>query len=53
MNLPHQLDSETTRSLELLVAAWQAQDQQRAYLWTSHDSTQLQRITNRQISLQE
>jgi len=47
------LDSETTRSLELLVEAWQAQDPQRAYLWTSHDPTQLQRITNRQISLQE
>ncbi|WP_414620447.1 ATP-binding cassette domain-containing protein [Calothrix sp. CCY 0018] len=47
------LDAQTAHSLEALVAAWQAQDPQRAYLWTSHDSTQLQRITNRQISLQE
>ncbi len=46
------LDAQTAHSLEALVAAWQAQDSQRAYLWTSHDSTQLQRITNRQISLQ-
>ena len=45
------LDAQTAHSLEALVAAWQAQDPQRAYLWTSHDSTQLQRITNRQISL--
>lgn len=47
------LDAQTAHSLEALVVAWQAQNPQRAYLWTSHDSTQLQRITNRQISLQE
>ncbi len=47
------LDVQTAHSLEALVVAWQAQNPQRAYLWTSHDSIQLQRITNRQISLQE
>ena len=43
------LDARTARSLEALVTTWQAQDPQRAYLWTSHDPTQLERITNRQI----
>ncbi|WP_026735852.1 ABC transporter ATP-binding protein [Fischerella sp. PCC 9605] len=45
------LDAVTAESLEALVAAWQDQDPQRAYLWTSHDPTQLERITNRQITL--
>ena len=43
------LDAQTASSLEALVTTWQAQDPQRAYLWTSHDPTQLERITNRQI----
>ena len=47
------LDAQTTSSLETLVTAWQAEDPQRAYLWTSHDPSQLKRITNSQISLQE
>ncbi|KST65989.1 ABC transporter ATP-binding protein [Mastigocoleus testarum] len=47
------LDAQTTSSLEALVTAWQAKDPQRAYLWTSHDPSQLRRITNRQISLRE
>lgn len=46
------LDATTARSLEALVMAWQAEDCQRAYLWTSHDPSQLQRITQRQITLQ-
>ena len=45
------LDAQTASSLEALVSAWQAEDPQRAYLWTSHDPTQLKRITNRQILL--
>lgn len=45
------LDAQTAGSLEALVSAWQAEDPQRAYLWTSHDPTQLKRITNRQIRL--
>ncbi|MCC5667004.1 ATP-binding cassette domain-containing protein [Nostoc sp. CHAB 5784] len=47
------LDAGTAQSLEALVAAWQNEDPQRAYLWTSHDSTQLERITNRQITFKE
>ncbi|WP_088243826.1 ABC transporter ATP-binding protein [Calothrix rhizosoleniae] len=46
------LDAQTAHSLEELVATWQAQEAQRAYLWTSHDPIQLQRVSNRQISLQ-
>jgi putative ABC transport system ATP-binding protein len=45
------LDMATANSLEALVAAWQKEDPQRAYLWTSHDPVQLQRITHRQINL--
>ncbi len=47
------LDAVTVQSLEALVAAWQNEQPYRAYLWTSHDSTQLERITNRQITLKE
>ncbi|MBW4417604.1 MAG: ATP-binding cassette domain-containing protein [Myxacorys californica WJT36-NPBG1] len=45
------LDIETARRLEALVQAWRAENLQRAYLWTSHDPTQIQRITDRQITL--
>jgi putative ABC transport system ATP-binding protein len=45
------LDAETVSCLESLVTAWQRQDSQRVYLWTSHDSNQLKRITNRQIQV--
>lgn len=45
------LDRETALRLEALVQAWQAENAQRAYLWTSHDPTQLQRISDRQITL--
>lgn len=47
------LDTGTAQSLEALVAVWQRQDPKRAYLWTSHDRKQLERITNRQIPLKE
>ncbi|NJM74308.1 MAG: ATP-binding cassette domain-containing protein [Scytonema sp. RU_4_4] len=47
------LDAGTAQSLEALVAAWQNQDPLRAYLWTSHNPTQLERITNRQITLKK
>jgi len=47
------LDAETAHNLEALVAVWQNADSRRAYLWTSHDPKQLQRITNRQITLKE
>jgi putative ABC transport system ATP-binding protein len=45
------LDTATANCLETLVAAWQKEAPQRAYFWTSHDSEQLQRLTNRQINL--
>lgn len=45
------LDVATANCLENLVATWQKEDPQRAYLWTSHDPAQLQRITHRQINL--
>ncbi|MFN6519236.1 MAG: ATP-binding cassette domain-containing protein [Nostoc sp. CreGUA01] len=47
------LDPGTAQSLEALVAAWQYEQPQRAYLWTSHDPNQLERITNRQITLKQ
>lgn len=45
------LDGETARCLETLVTAWLYDNPQRAYLWTSHDPLQLQRLTTRQITL--
>ncbi|PMB00360.1 ABC transporter [Fischerella thermalis CCMEE 5268] len=47
------LDTDTAQSLEALVAVWQDKDPRRVYLWTSHDPKQLERITNRQITLKE
>lgn len=46
------LDSETSRHLESLVDTWQSENNERAYIWTSHDPTQIQRVTDRQITLQ-
>jgi putative ABC transport system ATP-binding protein len=45
------LDIETAQRLEALVQAWQSENLDRAYLWTSHDPVQLRRITDRQITL--
>lgn len=45
------LDSETAQRLEALVQRWQAEHPSRAYLWTSHNPTQLQRLTDRQLTL--
>lgn len=45
------LDAETTRCLESLVHTWQVEHTERAYIWTSHDPTQIQRVTDRQITL--
>ncbi|MBD2677456.1 MULTISPECIES: ATP-binding cassette domain-containing protein [Nostoc] len=47
------LDAGTAQSLEALVTTWQHEHPQRAYLWTSHDPNQLERITNRQITLKD
>jgi putative ABC transport system ATP-binding protein len=45
------LDARTVSCLENLVATWLSDDPKRAYLWTSHDPNQLQRLTTRQINL--
>ncbi|MBD2434449.1 MULTISPECIES: ABC transporter ATP-binding protein [Fischerella] len=47
------LDTDTAQHLEALVAVWQDKDPRRVYLWTTHDPKQLERITNRQITLKE
>ncbi|MCP6760259.1 MAG: ATP-binding cassette domain-containing protein [Fischerella sp. CENA71] len=47
------LDAITAQSLEALVTVWQNEQPYRAYFWTSHDPTQLERVTNRQITLKE
>lgn len=45
------LDSTTSRCLESLVEAWQHEKSDRAYIWTSHDSMQIARVSDRQITL--
>jgi len=45
------LDAETAHRIESLVEVWQAEDTNRAYLWTSHDPEQLKRVTDRHITL--
>jgi putative ABC transport system ATP-binding protein len=47
------LDPETAQQIEALVMAWQAEDPQRAYLWTSHAPEQIQRVTERAIALSQ
>lgn len=43
------LDAETVRQFEVLVQTWQTVDPNRAYLWTSHDPSQLTRVSDRSI----
>lgn len=45
------LDAQSTRQIEKLVAAWLEEDNNRAFLWTSHDPAQIQRMTTRQLDL--
>lgn len=45
------LDAQTVSCLEALVTAWLSDNPQRAYICTSHDPNQLQRLTTRQITL--
>lgn len=47
------LDANTIHNLEALITAWHEQKPQRAYICTSHDTVQLQRLTTRKISLQQ
>ncbi len=45
------LDPETVASIELLITHWIAERPDRACLWTSHDRAQLERVTDRLLTL--
>lgn len=45
------LDANTARRIETLIEHWLEQDKQRGYLWTSHDRSQLDRISDRTMNL--
>ncbi|MEM8545236.1 MAG: ATP-binding cassette domain-containing protein [Cyanobacteria bacterium P01_H01_bin.119] len=45
------LDNAATQQLEALITQWQQSDPNRAYIWTSHDPTQIERITTQQFVL--
>ena len=46
------LDLETVYALETLVHYWQKTDPNRATIWTSHTSEQINRVAQRQVHLQ-
>jgi putative ABC transport system ATP-binding protein len=45
------LDARTEHQFESLVQDWQQEEPSRAYLWTSHDPEQLNRITDQRFTL--
>lgn len=45
------LDESMTERVEALMETWMQENSDRAFLWTSHDSRQLDRITQRSIIL--
>lgn len=45
------LDAAATAAVEALVSAWLEERADRAYLWTSHDAAQLDRVTSRAVRL--
>ncbi|MEM9482054.1 MAG: ATP-binding cassette domain-containing protein [Cyanobacteria bacterium P01_F01_bin.116] len=45
------LDNSATQQLETLIAQWQQENSSRACIWTSHDLTQIERVTNKQMAL--
>ncbi|MEM8611839.1 MAG: ATP-binding cassette domain-containing protein [Cyanobacteria bacterium P01_H01_bin.105] len=45
------LDNAATHQLETLITQWQQRDPNRACIWTSHDPTQIERVTTRQLTL--
>lgn len=47
------LDAARATGVEGLVAAWMRADGRRACLWTSHDAAQLQRVSDRMLTLGE
>lgn len=46
------LDAHAVAAIETLVASWLQQQPQRACVWTSHDRDQLQRVSDRVVSLE-
>ncbi|MEO6799751.1 MAG: ATP-binding cassette domain-containing protein [Rhodanobacter sp.] len=46
------LDSGAVAAIEKLVTSWLQEKPQRACMWTSHDREQLQRVSNRVLSLE-
>ncbi len=45
------LDARTEQQFEHLVQCWQQEDPKRSYFWTSHDPEQLERMTDRRLTL--
>ncbi|QDT13887.1 ABC transporter ATP-binding protein [Planctomycetes bacterium K23_9] len=43
------LDAEAVQQFEQLVGHWMAGATERAFVWTSHDSAQLERVTGRRV----
>ena len=46
------LDDRAVGAIEALVASWLKEHPQRACVWTSHDQQQLQRVSDRVLSLE-
>ncbi len=46
------LDSATARAIEDLIMRWVSASPDRAYIWTSHDRSQLERIADRLLPLE-
>jgi putative ABC transport system ATP-binding protein len=45
------LDAEAVAAIEKLIANWLKEKPERAFIWTSHDHQQLERISERMLSL--
>ena len=46
------LDALAVAAIETLIASWLREQPQRAYIWTSHDRQQLERVSDRVLSLE-
>lgn len=47
------MDENTAQQVEVLVNQWQQADPARSCIWTSHNVSQIQRVTDRSLTLQE
>ncbi len=45
------MDEATAQQIEALVGLWQQEDSSRSCIWTSHNVSQLERVTDRSVSL--